>query len=268
MAKLALSKLIRSRDELKAQYADPANLNARQAIYRFARDAGTPWMRWLLDQMNLPADARVLEIGCGDGQLWLQNRDRLAVGWRVVLGDMSSGMIGKARGNLRGDQFQYTQLDAELLPFVDGHFDAVIANHVLYHVNDRPRAFAEIRRVLRPGGRLFAATNSDDHLGHMKELIARFLDASEAAADAPFSLETGGAQLSMSFKSIDVRRVSGELHIDDPEVVAGYVMSIEHAPQRITGERLAELHRVVREEIDRKGAFVVATAAGLFIARA
>jgi ubiquinone/menaquinone biosynthesis C-methylase UbiE len=57
--------------------------------------------------------------------------------------------------------------DAAWIPLADGSMDAVIANHMLYHVSDRRRALAEIHRLLRPGGRLYATTNG---LGHMAEL--------------------------------------------------------------------------------------------------
>src|SRR5687767_15922137 len=99
MAKLALSNLIGSRDELKAQYADASNLNARQAIYRY-RQGNVEWMRWLFDQLDLPNDARVLEIGCGDAKLWTDNRDRLPAGWEIALCDMSAGMLAQSRRNL------------------------------------------------------------------------------------------------------------------------------------------------------------------------
>ena len=54
--------------------------------------------------------------------------------------------------------------DAQDLPFDDGTFDVVVANHMLYHVPDPRRAAAEFARVLRPGGVLLAATNGPQHL--------------------------------------------------------------------------------------------------------
>ncbi len=53
---------------------------------------------------------------------------------------------------------QFKEIDAQSIPFEDETFDAVIANHMLYHVPDRPKAIAEIKRVLKPGGRLIATT--------------------------------------------------------------------------------------------------------------
>jgi len=146
---------INSREDVKEQYRDASNLNARSAIYRFGDPKATPWPRWVFDQFapQMRPDARILEIGCGDGALWRKNRDRLPAGWRVVLLDLSPGMLSATKDLA---SFARVQGDAVGLPFADEHFDAVVANHMLYHVADRPRALAQIRRVLVPGGRLIA----------------------------------------------------------------------------------------------------------------
>ena len=69
--------------------------------------------------------------------------------------------------------FTFAVLDAQALTYPAGAFDAVIANHMLYHVADKARAFAELRRVLVPGGRLYAATNGTDHMRELRALSRR-----------------------------------------------------------------------------------------------
>ena len=54
------------------------------------------------------------------------------------------------------------------LPFEADTFDAVVANHMLYHVPDRAQALAEMQRVLKPGGQVYLATNG---LAHLRELL-------------------------------------------------------------------------------------------------
>ena len=64
------------------QYATSANLAARQRIYRFATAGATSWHGWVFDQMSrLPPDARVLELGCGNGMLWRENAARVPPAW-------------------------------------------------------------------------------------------------------------------------------------------------------------------------------------------
>lgn len=76
------------------QYQDASNLNARIALHQRFGMARVPWHCWVFDQFTLPPDARVLELGCGPGQLWVQNLDRLPSGWHMTLSDFSLGMVG------------------------------------------------------------------------------------------------------------------------------------------------------------------------------
>src|SRR5262245_7631139 len=151
---------------LKSQYKTADNLNARIQLHELYSTNTYPWTDWLFDQWVLPAASRILEVGCGPAYMWPQLLERIPPGWEVILSDISPGMVGQAREALAGvgPQFRFAQSDIQRLPWLEGTFDAVIANHMLYHVPDRPRALAEIRRVLKPGGKLYAATNGDSHM--------------------------------------------------------------------------------------------------------
>src|SRR5439155_6255128 len=135
--------------------------NARMGLHEQFRVNPYGWHRCVFDRLDLAPNTRPLELGCGPGVLWSENPDRLPTGWEVVLSDFSPGMVHEARQKLRGraSTFRFAMADAQAVPFAPASFDAVIANHMLYHVPDRAKALNEIRRVLRPGGRLYAATN-------------------------------------------------------------------------------------------------------------
>jgi SAM-dependent methyltransferase len=254
------------RATVQAQYADASNLQARSAIYRFADPGATPWPRWVFDQLrDLPADAKVLELGCGDGGLWKRNLDRLPPRWRMTMLDLSAGMLATARRDLPATQFRFVQADAERLPLVGDRFDAVVANHMLYHVAERAAALREIRRVLAPGGKLFATTNSESHLAPMLRLIGEFVGPN---LPLPFTMENGAAQLRPTFANVDAHHIRGELRVTDAEAIVRYVLSVSGATERVAGERLAELRRRAQSEIDATGAFILPTAAGMFVATA
>ncbi|KES07115.1 methyltransferase [Streptomyces toyocaensis] len=102
------------------------------------------------------AGRRVLDAGCGAGPLTAALRDRGAV---VTGMDASTGMLALARRRL-GEDVALHQADlGEPLPFEDGAFDDVVASLVLHYLEDWGPTLSEIRRVLRPGGRLIASVD-------------------------------------------------------------------------------------------------------------
>ena len=135
---------------LRWQYRDSSNLSARASLHvRFSTE-DYPWFHWVFDHFNIPADARVLELGCGTGLLWGENLGRIPRGWNVTLSDASQGMVQGAEQNLVHADLKFTfgQVDARSIPYEDDSFDVVIANHMLYHVSDLAKALSEIRWVL------------------------------------------------------------------------------------------------------------------------
>jgi SAM-dependent methyltransferase len=102
------------------------------------------------------AGRRILDAGCGSGPLLAALRD----GGAIVAGfDKSAGMIELARRRLGDDaDLQVADLGSPL-PFPDDTFDDVTASLVLHYLEDWGPALAELRRVLKPGGRLIASVD-------------------------------------------------------------------------------------------------------------
>lgn len=102
------------------------------------------------------AGRRILEAGCGSGPLFAALRDRGA----IVTGiDKSAGMLEQARRRLGDDaDLRVAELGSPL-PFPDDTFDDVTASLVLHYLEDWGPALAELRRVLKPGGRLIVSVD-------------------------------------------------------------------------------------------------------------
>lgn len=256
---------------LSEQYRSDRNLHTRAELHRRFSTNRHGWMPWVFDQLDLPERAAVLEVGGGPGWLWVENRTRIPPGWRITLTDLSPGMINAARANLAGDsRFRIRTADVQALPFASETFDAVIANHMLYHVPDRDGALAEIRRVLRPGGALYAATNGANHMRELIDLALR-LDpegyfAGLQRPPADFTLENGYAQLAAHFDTIQVRRYPDALLVTEVEPLVEYVLSGLKSDERTPA--LADAVRAaLAREIQPHGAIRITKDSGLFIAR-
>ncbi|HZR93118.1 MAG TPA: class I SAM-dependent methyltransferase [Gaiellaceae bacterium] len=99
-----------------------------------------------------PAEGRVLEIGAGTGFNLPYYPEAVS---SITLTDALDGMLRRARRRAAtvGRQVEAVRAPAEALPFDDGTFDTVVGSLVLCSVSSQQRALAEVRRVLRPGGR-------------------------------------------------------------------------------------------------------------------
>src|SRR5881398_2859416 len=92
-----------------------------------------------------------LEIGSGTGYFSL-NLVQLGVIERLTATDISPGMLQRLAATAEALGVAGVTTEAEALPFEDESFDLVFGHAVLHHIPDLDRAFAEFRRVLRPGG--------------------------------------------------------------------------------------------------------------------
>lgn len=201
-----------------SEYADESRLRRRAAGYAGAGtrdDARVP----LIDAVVAAAPGRVLEVGCGWGELaeWIARE----TGADVVAVDLSPRMVELARE--RGVDARLA--DVEELPFADETFDVVVAAWMLYHVPDLERGLAEIARVLRPGGTLVAATNSRLHLQELRDLVG------SGPSMLKFSREDGEEHLRRHFATTERIDVDGVLELTDRAAVEDYVSaSISMSP--------------------------------------
>jgi SAM-dependent methyltransferase len=250
---------------IKEQYRTPANLNARIQLH--ARFSTNPyrWLDWVFDHLRLGPVARVLEVGCGPASLWEANRARLPRGWSLVLTDLSPGMVAQAATALAGlPNVCFSQADAQSLPFAAATFDAVVANHMLYHVPDRSLALAEMCRVLRPGGRLYAATNGRNHMAEIRSLAQRFAPE-QTAAMAPgerFVFEQAEVEIGAHFGEMQLHRYPNRLVVTDAEALADYMLS--GAPVAVSPEQQAQFRRWLHDQMAGSGAVEIHNDTGLF----
>jgi SAM-dependent methyltransferase len=188
---------------VREQYETEDNLAARKAAYATAE--GPDARDVLFDAVAETRPERVLEVGGGEGEV--AERIVRELGAELVGIDQSERMVEIQRG--KGIDARLG--DVQDLPFDDGEFDVTVAAWMLYHVPDLDRALAELARVLRPGGRLVAATNSSEHLRELHELAGR--DPSER--EWVFRRENGEELLRRHFARVERRDADGWVTFDD-----------------------------------------------------
>ncbi len=259
---------------LGQQYKDPANLEARIQLH--ARFSTNPlgWHPWVFQQLDLPERSSILEVGGGPGYLWLENRGRIPPTWQILLTDFSTGMAASAAQHLKGlDNIMCAVQDVQDLASQGEIFDAVIANHMLYHVPNRERALAEIWRVLKPGGRLFAATNGRRHLLELRDLVARVDPEGRGAHPRGqawtqvvdnFNLENGEQAIATRFADVELKRYGDSLAVTEVDPIMAFVES--STTMRARPARLGALRASLEADLAASGAIRITKDAGLFAA--
>ncbi|MEV6603798.1 class I SAM-dependent methyltransferase [Kutzneria sp. NPDC051319] len=217
------------------QYRTVDKLAARIALHGYGTNP-QPWQDWVRERLPSRQGQRVLEVGAGTRALWPSKPDIA-----LVPTDLSAAMCT----TLRGKGFAPARCSADALPFAAGSFDGAIASHMLYHVDEPPKAIAELNRVLRPGGWLVATTNGGGHMAELWEIAEKVgLPMSfPLAADLSFRAENAIALLSRDFEDVDLIRYEDELVVATPEPVVAYLASC--VDRDLTDEELSVLHNEV-----------------------
>jgi SAM-dependent methyltransferase len=200
------------------EYASEERLAARNAAYRDLVE-GIDAEELTFELVAAAAPARMLEVGCGMGEL--SERVARELGVSVTAVDFSERMVELSRA--RGVDAQLG--DAQNLPFEDGTFDVAVANWVLYHLPDVDRGVGELARVLTPAGTLIAASVG---AGNMEELWSLVGDS--ASRELSFGAENGAEILSRRFRNVERHDAIGTVVFPDVAAVRRFVaMTITRA---------------------------------------
>jgi ubiquinone/menaquinone biosynthesis C-methylase UbiE len=262
-----MSDMIDQQYMLTDQYKTASKLGARIQLHERFSTNPTDWQQWVFDQLTISPNAHILELGCGPGMLWRKNLERIPANCKLTLSDFSAGMLQEAQQNLpeADDRFSFQIIDAQAIPFADTSFDCVIANHMLYHVPDLPRALAEIRRVLRPEGRFYATTNGRVHLQEIRAFMQQTGFGVERYKGISFLLEDGMEQLSSWYSQIELRRFDCNLAVTEAEPIVAFILA-SVKPESIDDQKVKKLRALVEQELAQHGGVVHITKdSGIFI---
>lgn len=263
---LSLVQLSNEETNIIEQYKNAKNLNDRISLHEKYSTNKQGWFNWLFEKIDFSKVNRLLELGCGNGKLWQENKIDLR-NREIFLSDISEGMVEEVRNKL-GSDFNCIVADAEKIPFKDAYFDSVIANHVLFYLNDLNQGLKEVSRVLKPNGVLYCSTYGSRHMKEITDIVQNFdsrINLSNHNLYDVFGLENGESVLKNYFTSVQRMDYQDSLEITESKPLIDYIMSCHGNQNEILGPRLSEFKEYIEELLVSNGKIIVTKQAGLFV---
>lgn len=268
---LDLIHLTNMENSLKSQYRNSSNIAARIQLHSQYSVNPQGWFPWLYEQCGIQDGMKILEIGCGNAQLWTENGDRFPNEFSVTLSDISEGMIREIRRDKRldGQRFTFEVVDCHHLPHREETFDLVIANHMLFYCEDIPAVLSEVNRVLKRGGRFICSTYGSMHMKEISELVQEFDHRIMLSADRlyeRFGRENGKGVLEQDFHEVMWKSYEDSLIIDVPEPLIEYILSCHGNQNQYIIDRYTKFRAFVAKKMSFK-ALTITKDAGVFLVK-
>lgn len=231
---------------VKNQYATANNLNTRISIHDKYSTNKMGFGNWIVSNYRMHKGMKVLELGCGTGDMWKNRESMISDCASLIISDFSEGMVAAAKENI-GDyaNVTYKVLDIQAIPYEDETFDAVIANMMLYHVPDLDKGLAEVRRVLKKDGSFYCATYGEHGIiEYLSKIFAAY--GVEDHINKNFTLQNGYSILSRVFAKVEKLEYIDSLKVTNMDDMVEYIdslssmTSLNHVPPTRIKEILIE----------------------------
>lgn len=261
-------KITNMESTIKEQYNSDKNLNLRSNLHSYNVNK-IDWDVWCFDNMNFCKNDKVLELGCGNGKLWLKNKEKIKGDINITLSDFSKSMIKSAKNSLKelNIDFKYKEINAENIPYKDETFDVIIAEHMIYFVSNIEKALKEIKRVLKPNGKLYITTNSKNTMHELNELSEKFAPNSGLSNNGlseRFNLEEGEKLLKKYFKYVNLNVLEGKIILSESEPLVSYKASTIQGKSILSGKKRLEFKEYLDNYIKENKQISITTKAGIF----
>ena len=217
---------INNQKNVKEQYASAGNLNTRISIHQKYSTNKMGFGNWIFSNYEITKGMKVLELGCGTGDMWKGHEDLMKACSKLVLSDFSEGMLENAKATLGyNSNVEYRVIDIQNIPFDDETFDVVIANMMLYHVPDMERGLSEVQRVLKNGGAFYCATFGEHGI---MEFLSQVLNAYgvEDNVNKNFTLQNGKEILVPFFSDVQRLNYEDSLAVTEIDDLIEYIYSL------------------------------------------
>lgn len=257
---------------LVEQYKNGANLNIRIGLHKKYTKNPETWFSWLYDLRRPEEGEEILELGCGNGELWRENREKIPKTARILLSDASEGMLRDAKENLSQvpGSFAFEVIDCLKIPKEAESFDCIWANHVLFYLKDLDQALFETGRVLKPEGVFLCSTYGKGHMKEISQLVKEFdsrIRLSQVELYDVFGLENGEEILKRHFRTVEKRVYPDHLEVTDAGALMEYILSCHGNQQEYLSDRYGEFREFLEKKMEKRGFITITKEAGAFICR-
>lgn len=251
--------------KVKEQYATSRNLDTRIHLHEKYSSNKQGFGNWIQQQYTIKENDNILELGCGNGDMWKDNYGKLPKGCELWLTDFSEGMVAEAKRTLHGyEDIHFRQVDIQSIPHQNQSMDIIIANMMLYHVPDLDAGLLEVKRVLKEEGEFYCATFGEN--GVMK-YVCNLLSPYGARniGNHQFTLQNGEQLLKKHFGKVEKREYKDSLNIADTKELIAYMKSLTYVQEleEIPWDEIAS----VLEKRKENGILHIPKEYGMFIVR-
>jgi ubiquinone/menaquinone biosynthesis C-methylase UbiE len=236
---------------------------------------------WMLELLDPPAGARILDVGCGAGKQCFMFYKHLAGQAEIVGGDVSAELLAKAREESERLAYAITFQDLDFnarFPFEDGRFDLVSCCFAIYYAADPALTVREMHRILRGEGRLFTT-------GPLPDNKRLFYDIIREATGRPIPPMPGSSRYGSEilstiravFAEVEVHVFENPLTFREVEPFLDYTRASLSEDRKLWGsffqgsddfERvMAQIAEVSRRRLERDGSLVMTKVVGGLVAR-
>lgn len=233
---------------VKEQYKDSSNLNIRISIHSKYSINKIGFGNWIVSNYDIGEGMRILELGCGTGDMWKEHINLLDTVAEIILTDLSEGMLNSAKEMLgENEHISYKVVDIQNIPFEDNSFDIVIANMMLYHVPDIDKGLSEVKRVLKDDGTFYCATYGENGIVEYISSLLKEYNV-EGKLNKIFTLQNGKRILSKQFADIVRLDYEDALEVTSVDDMVDYIYSLS-SMSNLTNIERTELKQILENNM-------------------
>ena len=250
-------------------YKNSSQLDIRISLHDNYSTNPKGWFPWLYDMISPKPSECILELGCGNGQLWKQLSHPCQT---LCLSDISEGMLEDAKENLKHlpVPISYQRFNCETIPFSNQTFHKVIANHVLFYVKSISNVLSEVTRVLQPNGSFYCSTYGSSHMKEVTNLVKEFnpkIVLSDVNLYDVFGLHNGEEILKQYFSHVEKILYHDTLVINHPTPLFDYILSCHGNQRELLANDYSSFKKFLEKKIKKDGSITITKEAGIFICK-